>query len=106
MRNKSRAAELSKRKQATETIESSLDPIEDGVPTSWRDLQDRVAQILSEAGVATAVEKVIKTARGTVEVDVWAHDSAATPPQTYILECKRWGSNIPQNTVHAFRTVV
>ena len=75
-------------------------------PSSWRDLQERVARILREAGVATAVEKVIKTARGEVSIDVWAHDSSATPAQTYLLECKRWRARVPQTVVHAFRTVV
>jgi restriction system protein len=75
-------------------------------PASWRDLQDRVARILSEAGVVTAVEKVIQTARGDVSIDVWAHDPAATPSQTYLVECKLWRTRVPQTIVHAFRTVV
>ena len=75
-------------------------------PASWQDLQDRVALILREAGVVTAVEKVVQTARGKVSIDVWAHDPAATPAQTYLVECKRWHARVPQNVVHAFRTVV
>jgi len=78
----------------------------DDMPASWRDLQGYVARILSECGVATAIEKVVKTARGKVEIDVWAHDSSSTPPQTYLVECKRWRDAVPQTVVHAFRTVV
>lgn len=75
-------------------------------PPTWRNLQDRVAAILREAGVVTAVEKVIPTARGEVSIDLWAHDPAATPSQTYLVECKRWRTRVPQAVVHAFRTVV
>ena len=80
--------------------------IDDTAPDSWRDLQERVARILSECGIATAIEKVVETARGKVEIDVWAHDSSSTPPQTYLVECKRWCDAVPQTVVHAFRTVV
>jgi hypothetical protein len=69
-------------------------------------LQKRVAQILSEAGVNATVEKRIQTARGRAVIDVWAHDAAATPPQTYLIECKKWRARVPQTVVHAFRTVV
>ena len=80
--------------------------IDTNEPASWRDLQNAVARILREAGVATTVEKVIPTARGNVSIDVWAHDSAATPAQTYLVECKKWRARVPQTVVHAFRTVV
>lgn len=75
-------------------------------PSTWQDLQDVVARILREAGVVTAVEKTIQTARGEVSIDVWAHDPTATPSQTYLIECKRWRTRVPQTIVHAFRTVV
>lgn len=80
--------------------------IEEIMPSSWRDLQDMVAKILRESGVVTAVEKSIPTARGNVSIDVWAHDPAATPAQTYLIECKRWRARVPQTIVHSFRTVV
>jgi restriction system protein len=75
-------------------------------PASWRDLQDAVARILRESGVVASVEKVIPTVRGQVSIDVWAHDAAATPAQTYLFECKKWRARVPQTVVHAFRTVV
>ncbi len=78
----------------------------DLLPTSWKDLQNRVAQILNECGIETAVEKQVDLARGRAEIDVWAHDARSTPPQTYIIECKRWSEAVPQNVVHAFRSVV
>lgn len=75
-------------------------------PESWHELQDRIARILRETGVETIVEKSIQTPRGQVTIDVWAHDSAAVPSQTYLIECKRWRTRVPQTVVHAFRTVV
>jgi restriction system protein len=78
----------------------------DVLPTSWKDLQNRVAQILNECGLETDVEKQVDLARGRAEIDVWAHDARSTPPQTYIIECKQWSAPVPQNVVHAFRSVV
>lgn len=75
-------------------------------PDTWRGLQDRVALILTEAGVSADVEKEVMTARGVVTVDVWAIDQAATPSQVYLVECKHWQGNVTQTIVHAFRTVV
>lgn len=80
--------------------------IEGDEPGSWRELQERVARILRETGVDTVVEKVVQTARGEVSIDVWAHDPVGVPPQTYLIECKRWRARLPQTVVHAFRTVV
>lgn len=75
-------------------------------PTSWKGLQDRVAQILKECGVDASTERKVKLARGTVTVDVWAHDSSSVPPQTYVVECKHWRNKVPQEIVHRLRTVV
>jgi restriction system protein len=75
-------------------------------PADWRAFQEWVSQILSECGVTTEVEKEVDTARGVVVVDVWAHDHSATPPQTYLVECKQWRSRVTKTIVHAFRTVV
>lgn len=66
----------------------------------------RVAAILTECGVDAAVEKRIELARGFVDIDVWAHDPSSTPPQTYVIECKRWSKAVPKAVVHAFRCVV
>ncbi len=75
-------------------------------PDTWIELQIRVARILSECNVDTAVEKLVELARGQAEIDVWAHDPSSTPAQTYLIECKRWKEAVPQAVVHAFRTVV
>lgn len=74
--------------------------------TDWRDLQQRVASILQESGFVVEVARPLKTARGTVEIDVYAKDPKTTPPAIYLCECKRWASNVPQAEVQTFRTIM
>lgn len=75
-------------------------------PTDWRDLQNKVAQILNEAGLEAAVDREIVLARGKVRVDVFARDPKQTPPGTYLCECKHWQVPASKDVVHGFRTVV
>jgi restriction system protein len=80
--------------------------IEDGTPSHWRDLEDKVAQILNECGLEAKTEQTVDLVRGTVVVDVLALDPEATPPATYICECKYWRKPVSKNVVHSFRTVL
>jgi restriction system protein len=80
--------------------------INSSIPDQWRKLQSDVAQILSECGFNTETEKNITTARGEVEIDVFAEDPMQTPHTIYLCECKHWNANVPKSEVHAFRTVV
>lgn len=75
-------------------------------PTSWRELQQRVAAILTECGLTVEVEKDIRTTRETVNIDVYAEDAAQNPKLTYICECKHWQRAVPKTVVHAIRSVV
>jgi len=43
-------------------------------PSNWKDLQTKVAEILSDCGFTTEIEKTITTARGQVELDVYAQE--------------------------------
>jgi len=61
-------------------------------PETWKDLQNEVAQILSECGFCAEVDKSIKTARETVDVDVYAKDHSRIPEIEYLIECKHWKS--------------
>lgn len=72
----------------------------------WRDLQTRVAAILTECGIPSEVGKTIETARGNVAIDVHGIDPTTTPPAVYLCECKRWNAPVPQGEVQIFRTVV
>jgi len=74
-------------------------------PVDWRDLQNLVATIFTDIGCnAKTEEKVVVTARGedpTIEVDVWVEDARKTPTSFYLVECKHWKDNIPQEKVIA-----
>jgi hypothetical protein len=75
-------------------------------PDSWQALQTEVGRILSECGFAVEVEKKIQSARGIVELDVYAEETVRGRKYAIACECKCWKSRIPQTVVHGFRTVV
>jgi restriction system protein len=75
-------------------------------PGNWKDLQIMVAEILTQCGFQVQVEQVLKTARGKKEVDVYATEEIKGRTYTIACECKRWNTDIPQEVVHSFRTVV
>jgi restriction system protein len=86
--------------------EHSVTPlIEAGPPTSWRKLEERVAEILDECGYDVEIQKNATLARGNVNIDVWADDHSS-PPNIIAVECKYWATPADKNVVHAFRTVV
>jgi len=80
--------------------------IERGPPTDWRNLQDKTAKILAECGLESHTDVEIRRARGSVRVDVLAHDPSATPPATYICECQHWQRAVSTDVIHGFRTVI
>jgi restriction system protein len=75
-------------------------------PDDWRDLQTQVAKILEECGFSVEIEKKMQTVRGDVELDVYAEETIDGRRYLVICECKRWNSRVPQEVIHAFRTVV
>lgn len=75
-------------------------------PGDWRDLQNSVARILIECGFTVHKEHPLKTVRGSVELDVYAHESIDGRSYSLACECKQWTSRVPQTVVHAFRTVI
>jgi restriction system protein len=75
-------------------------------PSDWKDLQNKVSEVLTQCGFKSETEKVIETARGKVEIDVYAEENVKGRKYSIICECKYWKSNIPQNIIHGFRTVI
>jgi restriction system protein len=75
-------------------------------PQDWKDLQNKVSEILGQCGFIVETEKKTKTARGQVELDVYAEETIKGRKYSIICECKYWKSNIPQNVIHGFRTVI
>ena len=80
--------------------------IESSYPETWIDLQNAVARILTESGLEAETPKLIETARGRVEIDVFAVDKTQKPPIVYLCECKHWKTAVPQTMVHSLQTVV
>lgn len=75
-------------------------------PADWKDLQNKVARILSDIGYACEIEKNIQTARETINVDVFAENNRSNPKSKILCECKQWHHRVPKTIVHAFRTAV
>jgi|HubBroStandDraft_6_1064221.scaffolds.fasta_scaffold2648679_1 restriction system protein len=65
-------------------------PIFEGAPRHWQDLQGLVALLFTGMGCTAEVEKSIETARGSVELDVFATDSASGHNITYCAKCNLW----------------
>lgn len=75
-------------------------------PNTWKDLQNVVGEILKNCGFSVEIEKKVETVRGQVELDVYAEEVIDGRKYTIICECKYWKKNIPQNVIHAFRSIV
>lgn len=78
----------------------------DHEPGDWKELQDQVAQLFSELDCDVTVGKRVKLVRGEKESDVAIRDRQTVPPSVYLCECKFWSKPIPQEVIHAFRTVL
>lgn len=80
------------------------------IPTSqiqnWKDLQEKVADLFREMGYEVRSPHVLQHVRGAKEVDVYVRDLRTSVPHVIIIECKHWGTKLPQETVHGFRTVM
>lgn len=75
-------------------------------PKTWKDLQNKVAEILTVCGYQCEVEKEIITIREKVNVDVYAEINNQLSRNVIICECKFWKKAIPKSVVHSFRTVL
>ncbi|TYC60928.1 restriction endonuclease [Zoogloea oleivorans] len=73
----------------------------------WRDLQNKVCQLFNEMEYEAETTKRVELAgRGTKEIDVYVKDLLASHNQIYLIECKHWESNVPQEVVHGFKFVM
>lgn len=70
-------------------------------PDAWKNLQSEVAQILNECGFTVEVEKKIRTARGVVEIDVYAEETIRGRKYSIACECKHWKSRVPQSVAYS-----
>lgn len=76
------------------------------VPDTWQALQAEVGRILAECGFAVEIEKKAQSARGEVELDIYAEEIVRGRKYAIACECKFRKARIAQAVVHGFRTVV
>lgn len=55
---------------------------------------------------AETAKTVDLAGRGSKEIDVYVKDPLASHNQIYLIECKHWESNVPQEVVHGFKFVM
>lgn len=75
-------------------------------PGHWKELEKLTFSLFTEIGCKCVLGKKLKTARGSVNVDIFVEDQITNPPSTYLCECKYWKRKIPKSVVDAFRTQV
>jgi hypothetical protein len=80
--------------------------IASATPEGWQQLEDSVAAILAECGMAVQRQARIQMPRGAANIDVLADDTVEGITHRIICECKNWRTNVPQEKVHAFRTTM
>ncbi len=59
-------------------------------PDTWQSLQTEVGRILEECGFDGEVERKIQSARGVVELDVYAEETVRGRKYAIVFECKHW----------------
>jgi hypothetical protein len=76
-------------------------------PPTWEALEEAVRAILAECGMAAERQVPVDLPRGGVAtVDVLAIEVAHGIATTTICECKNWKTNVPQEVIFGFRTVM
>lgn len=73
---------------------------------TWQQLEETVADILSECGMHAERGLHLELVRGGANVDVMATETVEGIVIRTICECKRWKTSVTQDVVMAFRTVV
>lgn len=74
--------------------------------SDWKDLQNKVCELLNDVGLIAEKEKTINTPRGNIELDVYAIDPLSIDKIKYVIECKNWNNKVPQTVIHSFTTVM
>lgn len=76
------------------------------LPDSWKDLQNKVSDILRQASFTSEVEYTLNSARGNYEIDVYAQEHIDDRVYKIIFECKYWKNSIPQNVILGLRSII
>lgn len=75
-------------------------------PDTWQALEELVRDIFLDCGVQAQRQASLPLPRGSVNVDVLAEETKDGTTLRTICECKNWKTNVPQEVVHSFRTVL
>ena len=75
-------------------------------PETWQQLEELVRDIFVECGVRAQRQASLPLLRSSVNVDVLAEETKDGTTLRTICECKNWKTNVPQEVVYGFRTVV
>ena len=72
-------------------------------PSNWKELECKVAHVLSYCGCEVEIDKTINIARGSTEFDVYAivNDKYKA---VCVCECKHWNHKVNQDVIDSFRT--
>lgn len=73
------------------------------VPKDWKELEIKVAHILSYCGCDVEIDKTVDIARGSTEFDVYAIVKDKYKA-TCICECKYWNHRVNQDVIDSFRS--
>lgn len=76
-------------------------------PPTWEALEEAVRQILAECGMDAVRQAPVALPRGgEAAVDVMATEIVNGIKTTTLCECKNWKTNVTQDVVFSFRTVM
>lgn len=75
-------------------------------PTTWEQLEEYVADILTKCGMTVESQKALELVRGKVNVDVYSEQDFNGRTSRFVFECKHWSNPVPKSVIHGFRTVV
>lgn len=73
---------------------------------AWREYQESAADFFRRLGFDAETDAKIEGARGKHNIDVIVTGSLHGIPFRWVVECKRWKTNIPKEKVLALISIV
>ena len=73
---------------------------------NWQKYQRTTANFFAKIGLNATIEQNVYGARGKYEIDVLVQGNLHGIPFQWLIECKAWKSNIPQEKVLAFASII
>jgi hypothetical protein len=73
---------------------------------SWKEYQEKTAEVFRAAGCNAEVEAIVKGVRGEHEIDVYVTFEQYGIRCVWAVECKCWNKNVPKEKVLALQSIV